>query len=571
MVALSFGRPVFSEQPLWLNVAVFAAAAGVVWIAGTRIAQLCGRDRAQDRRRSCPGRACCCSPAITSLPEVAVTVTAAVGGNPELAVNNLLGSIAMQVAILAVADAVIGQDALTSVHRGPRRPAAARAQYAAPRAFRRGRATGDVGFSASAPGRACCSRHTSAPSGSSPSRRGGSRGSRAPAAHRSPRKGREDSGETAARALAAKTAAAGAAILVAGFLVSKTGEAIGEQTGMGQSFAGFLLVAMSTSLPELSTVIASVRLRRYVMAVSDIFGTNLFNIGLIFLVDVAYRGGPILSEVEPLRGVRGAPRDRRDGAVPRGAHRAARPDDRAHGSRLVRRADRLFRRARRALYDALAWNPRSRGRAATPANETAPAGAAESGPASRRRARAPAPDLGAADGPRVPHGHQQQLHRRLLRRHGVPVLHPRRHPRAAHAHAARRAGERPSSGPALYNQLFTMHGTVMMFLFAVPAVEAMGVLLLPNMLGARDLPFPRLSAYAFWAYLVGGLVFFSQHLLRARAARRLVHVPAAHDRARTRRASTRISGCSASASSRSRRSRARSRSSSACCARARRA
>jgi cytochrome c oxidase subunit I+III len=64
-------------------------------------------------------------------------------------------------------------------------------------------------------------------------------------------------------------------------------------------------------------------------------------------------------------------------------------------------------------------------------------------------------------------------------------------------------------GPELYNQLFTMHGTIMMFLFAVPAVEAMGILLLPNMLGARDMPFPRLSAYAFWAYFVGGLVFFS--------------------------------------------------------------
>ena len=61
---------------------------------------------------------------------------------------------------------------------------------------------------------------------------------------------------------------------------------------------------------------------------------------------------------------------------------------------------------------------------------------------------------------------------------------------------------------ATYNQLFTMHGTVMMFLFAVPVVEAIGVLLLPNMLAARDLPFPRLSAYAFWAYFVGGIVFF---------------------------------------------------------------
>jgi len=62
--------------------------------------------------------------------------------------------------------------------------------------------------------------------------------------------------------------------------------------------------------------------------------------------------------------------------------------------------------------------------------------------------------------------------------------------------------------PEAYNQIFTMHGTVMMFLFAVPAVEAMGMLLLPQMLGARDLPFPRLGAFAFWAYLVGGLVFF---------------------------------------------------------------
>ena len=60
----------------------------------------------------------------------------------------------------------------------------------------------------------------------------------------------------------------------------------------------------------------------------------------------------------------------------------------------------------------------------------------------------------------------------------------------------------------LYNQLFTMHGSVMMFLFAVPVIEAIGILLLPAMLGARDLPFPRLSAYAFWAYFAGGLVFF---------------------------------------------------------------
>ncbi|MDQ7746760.1 cbb3-type cytochrome c oxidase subunit I [Hydrogenophaga pseudoflava] len=63
-------------------------------------------------------------------------------------------------------------------------------------------------------------------------------------------------------------------------------------------------------------------------------------------------------------------------------------------------------------------------------------------------------------------------------------------------------------GPRTYDQLFTMHGTVMMFLFAVPVVEAVAVYLLPNMLGARDLPFPRLSAYAYWAYAFGGFAFF---------------------------------------------------------------
>ena len=72
-----------------------------------------------------------------------------------------------------------------------------------------------------------------------------------------------------------------------------------------------------------------------------------------------------------------------------------------------------------------------------------------------------------------------------------------------------------------------MHGTVMMFLFAVPVVEAMGVMLLPQMLGARDLPFPRLSAYAFWAYFIGGHGFLRHAVLRSRAVRRLVHVSAA--------------------------------------------
>src|SRR5688572_9306501 len=55
-----------------------------------------------------------------------------------------------------------------------------------------------------------------------------------------------------------------------------------------------------------------------------------------------------------------------------------------------------------------------------------------------------------------------------------------------------------------YNQTFTVHGSVMMFLFAIPVFEGIAVILLPQMLGARDLPFPRLSVFGFWSFLIGG-------------------------------------------------------------------
>jgi cytochrome c oxidase subunit I len=57
----------------------------------------------------------------------------------------------------------------------------------------------------------------------------------------------------------------------------------------------------------------------------------------------------------------------------------------------------------------------------------------------------------------------------------------------------------------LYNQVFTLHGTVMMFLFAVPILEAVAITIMPSMYAARDLPFPRLSAFGFWSFLIGGV------------------------------------------------------------------
>jgi cytochrome c oxidase subunit 1 len=68
-------------------------------------------------------------------------------------------------------------------------------------------------------------------------------------------------------------------------------------------------------------------------------------------------------------------------------------------------------------------------------------------------------------------------------------------------------------GPDLYNQIFTMHGTTMMFLFAVPVMQAMGVYLVPLMVGTRNIAFPRLNAYAYWIYLFGGLMIYTAFAL----------------------------------------------------------
>lgn len=64
-------------------------------------------------------------------------------------------------------------------------------------------------------------------------------------------------------------------------------------------------------------------------------------------------------------------------------------------------------------------------------------------------------------------------------------------------------------GPQAYNQIFTMHGSIMMYLFAVPFLEGLALYLLPLMIGSRDVAFPRLTAFGWWCYLFGGLIFLA--------------------------------------------------------------
>ena len=68
-------------------------------------------------------------------------------------------------------------------------------------------------------------------------------------------------------------------------------------------------------------------------------------------------------------------------------------------------------------------------------------------------------------------------------------------------------------GPDLYNQIFTMHGSTMMFLFAVPVMEAFGIYMVPLMMGNRNICFPRLNAYSFYLYAAGGIMLYVAFLL----------------------------------------------------------
>jgi len=71
----------------------------------------------------------------------------------------------------------------------------------------------------------------------------------------------------------------------------------------------------------------------------------------------------------------------------------------------------------------------------------------------------------------------------------------------------------PTINPDLYNQIFTMHGTTMMFLFAVPVMEALAIYVVPLMVGTRNICFPRLNAFSYWMYLFGGIFLWIAFLL----------------------------------------------------------
>lgn len=65
----------------------------------------------------------------------------------------------------------------------------------------------------------------------------------------------------------------------------------------------------------------------------------------------------------------------------------------------------------------------------------------------------------------------------------------------------------------VYNGLYTMHGTIMLFMFIFPVLNGLNNLLIPTMIGAPDMAFPRLNAVAFWLVPIFGVILISSFLL----------------------------------------------------------
>lgn len=295
-------------MPLWALVLIFLAAAAAVWTAGTRLsAYVNGISTRTGLGKAFTGMLLLGG--ITSLPEVAAVSTSAAVGNAPLAVNNLLGTASINLVLLAVADIIYGRDALTSVAASPATLIQGLLSMILAAAVALVATAGDVAIFGVGAGTAALALGCGAALwiASDFEKRhvwevvdeaGTEAKGRAPLVAQLQHHERDSSDQRAdwplAKLVGATSAAAGV-ILVGGYFLSTSADAVATKTGMAAGMVGFLLVGFATSLPEISSMTAAIRIRQYDMAVGDIFGTNLFNIALIFLADAVYAGDPVLS------------------------------------------------------------------------------------------------------------------------------------------------------------------------------------------------------------------------------------------------------------------------------------
>ncbi|SDB12264.1 sodium:calcium antiporter [Bauldia litoralis] len=286
----------FRGLPLPVNIAVLLVSAAIVWGAGTRMARLV--DAIAERTGL--GRAFAgflLLGGVTSLPELATVITAAHGGHANLALSSILGSVSTNVLLLALADAVLGRDALTSVVAHPATLMQGALGILLLGVVAAAINIGDVELFGIGVWSAALvplfglavwltSRYENRPTWMV--------ADGAPLPGLAPAEPEELKLDL--RALVTNATAAGVVILVAGYLLAESGDAIAVQTGIGANMVGFVLVGLATSLPEISSMVGAVRIHRYELAIGDIFGTNLFDLLLIPIADIFFRQGPILAQ-----------------------------------------------------------------------------------------------------------------------------------------------------------------------------------------------------------------------------------------------------------------------------------
>lgn len=290
----------FHSLPIWGNLAVFAAAGAVVWVTGSRLARYVDLIGVRTGL-SHAFLGMLLLGVATSLPEVATTLSGALIGNASLVTGNLFGGVAMQIAVLAVVDLIAVKGALTFVTPKPILLFQGVMLILLLSTALAGAAVGEplsilgVGLTTVllAAGYALTLRVSASEKYLPRWEPTHPPAEQTIAADDEGSLNRISNGR-----LYAFCAGAGALILVAGWALALTGDALAEQTGLGASFVGVALVAGSTSLPELSTTLGAVRRGNHEMAVSSILGTNCLEVALFLVADLAYRDGPILAATD---------------------------------------------------------------------------------------------------------------------------------------------------------------------------------------------------------------------------------------------------------------------------------
>lgn len=292
----------FASLPLYANLAIFSVLAVAVWLAGTRLSYLA--DAIGDSTgigRALMGLLFLAG--ITELPELVTTVTASVKGDAALALNNMFGGIVMQTAVLAVADAFVVHAVLTAFPRKPTPILEGVLLILLLTAILGIISVGEVALIDGIGLGTVLLAGTYVFSIFVLQRYDKDHAWR-PVDLPEPRVDKPRSRHQKSfyalplRTLVLYSTAAAVVILVCGVLLVETAQTIADQSALGSSFIGVTLLAASTSLPELSTTIAAVRLGAYTMAISNIFGSNLIMVLVLFPADIFYRQGEILHQAD---------------------------------------------------------------------------------------------------------------------------------------------------------------------------------------------------------------------------------------------------------------------------------